>query len=220
MYPYHGSIFYDVANGYDVYYDPTYQSPLDHHELDRLMTDREEDYFNKAVDKAQKKSSKKQQQQEHYGVPFRREAERNPYPARSTRHNAVFDNETPMYVRPYLEDPIFLQPDDGEVSLLHPEVTHPKVMDHHQKHDLQGDADLENPDSDNEDDAEEPRWITDHRNTLKRTANLTSQQAANPNGFRHTGEKCNHNFECVSGKCLSWLNKAPVCMPDIAGQKH
>lgn len=32
-------------------------------------------------------------------------------------------NETPMYVRPYLEDPIFLQPDDAEVSLLHPGLT-------------------------------------------------------------------------------------------------
>ena len=31
-------------------------------------------------------------------------------------------NETPMYVRPYLEDPIFLQPDDGEVALLHPKL--------------------------------------------------------------------------------------------------
>ena len=24
-----------------------------------------------------------------------------------------------MYVRPYLEDPVFLQPDDGEIELLH-----------------------------------------------------------------------------------------------------
>ena len=30
-------------------------------------------------------------------------------------------NETPMYVRPYLEDPIFLQPDDSEVAMLHPD---------------------------------------------------------------------------------------------------
>lgn len=120
-----------------------------------------------------------------------------------------------MYVRPYLEDPIFLQPDDGEVSLLHPELTHPKIMDHkeHQEHDLIGDPDLENPEHSNDGYFEEPAWIRDHRNTLKRTANMTSKEAANPNGFRHTGEKCNHNFECISGKCLSWLNKAPVCMP-------
>ena len=119
-----------------------------------------------------------------------------------------------MYVRPYLEDPVFLQPDDGEVSLLHPELSHPKVMDHEGKshHDLIGDPDLENPDSGDEL-ADEPKWITEHRNTLKRTANLTSREASNPNGFRHTGEKCSHNFECISGKCLSWLNKAPVCMP-------
>ena len=62
-------------------------------------------------------------------MPFRREADRSPYDPRSTRRNAVFDNETPMYVRPYLEDPIFLQPDDGEVSLLHPDLTHPAVHD-------------------------------------------------------------------------------------------
>ena len=75
-----------------------------------------------------------------------------------------------MYVRPYLEDPIFLQPDDGEVSLLHPELTHPKVTAAKGQHDLQGDPDLENPGSN----SEEPRWITDHRNTLERTANMTS----------------------------------------------
>jgi len=128
----------------------------------------------------------------------------------------MLGNETPMYVRPYLEDPIFLQPDDGEVSLLNPELTHPKVMEHAEEkyHDLQGDPDLENPEDGHANSSmEEPAWITDHRNTLKRTANMTSKEANNPNGFRHTGEKCNHNFECISGKCLSWLNKAPVCMP-------
>ena len=25
-----------------------------------------------------------------------------------------------MYVRPYLEDPVFLQPDDSEIALIHP----------------------------------------------------------------------------------------------------
>lgn len=34
-------------------------------------------------------------------------------PTASTLH---YNNETPMYVRPYLEDPIFLQPDDDEVA--------------------------------------------------------------------------------------------------------
>ena len=83
-------------------------------------------------------------------MPFRREADESPYPPRSSRHNSIFGNETPMYVRPYLEDPLFLQPDDGEVSLLHPELTHPKVMEHGQEHefhhDLLSDPDLENPD--------------------------------------------------------------------------
>lgn len=85
-----------------------------------------------------------------------------------------------MYVRPYLEDPIFLQPDDGEVSLLHPDLAHPTEhhAGHDQHHDLQGDPSLENADSDNEEEngsyREEPAWIRDHRNTLKRTANMTS----------------------------------------------
>ena len=83
------------------------------------------------------------------------------------------------------------------------------------KHDLPGDPDLENPDKYDEQDAhdEEPAWISEHRNILERTAQLTSNEAANPNGFRHTGEHCSHNFECISGKCMSWLNKAPTCMP-------
>jgi len=46
VYPYEASIFYDVANGYDIYYDPTYSSPYEQHEIDQLMTDREEEYFN------------------------------------------------------------------------------------------------------------------------------------------------------------------------------
>ena len=153
-------------------------------------------------------------------MPFRREKDESPFPPRSSRHNSILNNETPMYVRPYLEDPIFLQPDDGEVSLLHPELANPKAAKKEHdgyQHDLQGDPDLENPDAGNEDAAknsgDEPRWITEQRNTLKRTSNLILREAANPNGFRHTGEKCNHNFECISGKCLSWLNKAPVCMP-------
>ena len=63
-------------------------------------------------------------------------------PAAATKTPAV--NETPMYVRPYLEDPIFLQPDDDEVSLLHPDLAH--ADDHHdydESHDLVGDPDLE-----------------------------------------------------------------------------
>jgi len=37
-----------------------------------------------------------------------------------------------MYVRPYLEDPIFLQPDDGEVSLLHPGLIDQHKKAHHE----------------------------------------------------------------------------------------
>ena len=136
--------------------------------------------------------------------------------------DAATTNETPMYVRPYLEDPIFLQPDDGEVELLHPKIA---AEEHHKthiekekelitQHDLPGDPDLENP-SEHSPDArhEEPAWIEEHRNTLARTAAMTANKAVNPNGFRKANEKCNHNFECISGKCMSWLGKTPVCMP-------
>ena len=45
-------------------------------------------------------------------------------------------NETPMYVRPFLEDPIFLQPDDGEVALLHPKAAHEGEKHHEVEHDI------------------------------------------------------------------------------------
>ena len=52
------------------------------------------------------------------------------------------ENETPMYVRPYLEDPVFLQPDDDEIELLHPKKKdegkkkEQKPAAKHYKHDL------------------------------------------------------------------------------------
>ena len=72
-------------------------------------------------------------------------------------HHEAASNETPMYVRPYLEDPVFLQPDDGEVELLHPKIASEEdakhtaaaadeKAEHHLLHDLPGDPDLENPD--------------------------------------------------------------------------
>jgi len=33
--------------------------------------------------------------------------------------NSKHGNETPMYVRPYLEDPVWLQPDDDEMEMLY-----------------------------------------------------------------------------------------------------
>ena len=124
-----------------------------------------------------------------------------------------------MYVRPYLEDPLFLQPDDGEVSLLHPDLAKasskaeaPRVS----HHDLITDPDLEY-DGQNKIDSnmlpKVPGWIVNFRHNLMRTKKLTSNEAQNPSGFRYAGEKCNHNYECISGKCLGWLHKAPICMP-------
>lgn len=33
------------------------------------------------------------------------------------------------------------------------------------------------------------------------------------NGFRKDREACNHNFECISGKCVSFMGKHSICMP-------
>ena len=67
-----------------------------------------------------------------------------------------------MYVRPYLEDPIWLQPDDDEMEMLYDQELEkqakadekdktlppkpPTHWEHHFHHDLPGDPDLENPD--------------------------------------------------------------------------
>ena len=206
VYPYEGEIHYDASKGYGSYYDPYYDE-LSHFESHYDH----EDYANKAATPAAKKKLSKAKK-EHKGVPLRRKADRSPYVPRASRKNGVTDNETPMYVRPYLEDPIFLQPDDEETEMLHPDY----AEEHHtatgkQHHDLPGDPDLENPDSDDEE--HEPQWIAEHRNTLARTAAMTSNEGSNPNGFLKQGASCNHNFECISGKCLSFLNKAPACMP-------
>ena len=65
-----------------------------------------------------------------------------------------------MYVRPYLEDPVWLQPDDDEIEMLYDAAlvkqetsTGEKLLPPRQKykyhytHDLPGDPDLENPES-------------------------------------------------------------------------
>ena len=55
-------------------------------------------------------------------------------------------------------------------------------------HDLEGFRDLENPGKDETPPQdEEPTWITEHRNILKKTADLTNNSknaTENPNGFR------------------------------------
>ena len=166
VYPYEASIFYDVANGYDIYYDPLYESPFDTEVYDEKYLDSSPHHY--------------YTQEEDSAVPYARRD--HGYAPRSHRRNDM-ENETPMYVRPYLEDPIFLQPDDYEVEMLHhsDESTKHSTSDHHVEF------------SDEEEDHEE----TTH----------------GENGFRHTGDKCLHDFECISGKCMSWLDKAPVCMP-------
>jgi len=78
-------------------------------------------------------------------VPLRRPADRSPYTPRAQRRNSAI-NETPMYVRPFLEDPIFLQPDDGELSQIHHMAPTPhdeSIMHHSVVHDIQGDPSLE-----------------------------------------------------------------------------
>ena len=126
-------------------------------------------------------------------------------------------NETPMYVRPYVEDPVWLQPDDDEMELLYDqelakqaksdEKTLPAKpashWEHHYLHDLPGDPDLENPDFRDTEQYDDP--------DLSMTT-IPGNDAVN-GGFRHQGEDCNHNFECISGKCVSFMGKHPICMP-------
>lgn len=60
-----------------------------------------------------------------------------------------------MYVRPYIEDPIWLQPDDEEMSMLHHLQKGSDHKDRHYEHDLPGDPDLENPDDEELEDYED-----------------------------------------------------------------
>jgi|Transcript_13071 hypothetical protein len=123
-----------------------------------------------------------------------------------------------MYVRPYLEDPVWLQPDDDEMEMLYDaelakqakqakedEKTLPakpaSLYEHHFYHDLPGDPDLENPDDEEVEEYEDSdEEIVEHAN-------------GSPNGFRKTGEDCLHNFECISGKCVAFMSKHAICMP-------
>lgn len=148
-------------------------------------------------------------------VPLTRSYHPTEYTPRQHR-NEMLDNETPMYVRPYLEDPVFLQPDDDELAMLHHfeahhvDADHKPVEEHHQLHDLPGDPDLEIPSEGEVEEYEEvPSFIAPHANLFREREKVHK----NPNGFLKQGEKCNHNFECLSGKCVSFLDKAPACMP-------
>ena len=123
-----------------------------------------------------------------------------------------------MYVRPYLEDPVWLQPDDGEMEMIYDaelakqekakdeEKTLPPKppthWEHHYHHDLPGDPDLENPDEAVEYDDPDMDIDTFHSN-----------EVSDENGFRKTGEACLHNFECISGKCVAFMSRHAVCMP-------
>ena len=297
MYPYEASIYYDVANGYDIVYDPFYTSPYDDLDNYEDVVSRHQHFerFNQVVQPSKKQvPTKKATASSQYGVPYRRSYDPSPYKPRSagfrrndlnqnetpmyvrphledpifleptdedhhedfdheyedmdhlqqvghnTHHDRHYEsehemshhsvgNETPMYVRPFLEDPVFLQPDDDEIELLHPHYaqrtqkkegghsvmdSEHQIVEHAALHDLPGDPDLENPDELEEPEYEEvPEWISEHHLILETAANRLPARSFNPNGFRHDGEKCMHNFECISNKCVSWLNKAPVCMP-------
>ena len=83
-----------------------------------------------------------------------------------------------MYVRPYLEDPIFLQPDDGEVSLLHPDLSKAvseKTKPYVSHHDLITDPDLAANGIGSENLVQEPAWVVNFRKNLMRTKKLTSK---------------------------------------------
>lgn len=99
VYPYEASIYYDARNGYDIYYDPHYEASFNTDKYDNLYEHADvHGYPHTSYNAAEKKS---------YGAPMRRSAKRSPFEPRQ-RRNDMLVNETPMYVRPYLEDPIFL----------------------------------------------------------------------------------------------------------------
>ena len=99
VYPYEASIYYDARNGYDIYYDPHYEASFNTDKYDHLYEHADvHGYPHTSYNAAEKKS---------YGAPMRRSAKRSPFEPRQ-RRNDMLVNETPMYVRPYLEDPIFL----------------------------------------------------------------------------------------------------------------
>ena len=115
VYPIKNEIYADVAKGFDLVYDPDYNSPLETEDslLGRNFLILEADgYFNS-----------------HESM-------------NNMQRNNSMENETPMYVRPYLEDPVFLQPDDDEIELLHPQKKdegkkkEQKPAAKHFKHDL------------------------------------------------------------------------------------
>ena len=84
------------------------------------------------------------------------------------------------------------------MALLHPsDITAKKHHAYH--HDLPGDPDLENPED--RDDEESYEDLDDY---------VVHEEA---NGFRKDREACNHNFECISGKCVSFMGRHSICMP-------
>ena len=206
LYPYTASIHYD---GQDFFSTPHYDG---YDELAHFAYDNES--IMNAKSKGTKKGSKKSSHQPHEGAPFTRKEHSGEYKPRSSRHNGIdyMINETPMYVRPYLEDPIFLQPDDGEVALLHPKLAQAdKSTKKAAQHDLQGDPTLEDP---NQNLKQEHKNLLEHfQSNLAYTNGIHSNGLQNPNGYKHQGERCTQGYECISGNCMSWLNKAPVCMP-------
>ena len=44
VYPYKASIYYDIANGYDIVYDPDYESPFDTTHYDKMFLEQEDGF--------------------------------------------------------------------------------------------------------------------------------------------------------------------------------
>ena len=104
VYPHEASIYYDARNNYDIYYDPYYEDEYDDDHYDDMYLDDDAEHYYSEVFPEEHLTYGHSYEDE----PFVREEHRRP----RQRRNQIMENETPMYVRPYLEDPLFLQPDD------------------------------------------------------------------------------------------------------------
>ena len=194
MYPNEAHIFMDVKNGYDIYYDPHYEPAHDYSHYDRMYLGEhyahdyranetpmyvrpyledpiwlEPDDDEIALLHNKKTSSKHKDHHYFHDLPGDPDLENPDDEEHDDYDDYIIDahhrrNETPMYVRPYLEDPVWLQPDDDEMQQLHPskaaKATHGRSH-HHLMHDLHGDPDLENPDDEEDLDEDDSEIETD-----------------------------------------------------------
>lgn len=254
LYPHKGSILWDVGKGYDIYYDPQYESIYDlphdrytaEHRHFRTAYDLEHELRDRRAEAAPARKAKKSRQRSNAAAFNETPMYVRPYledpvflePDEVPDHHATqlfYDgymntiNETPMYVRPYVEDPIFLQPDDDDFEVQIPQAHFDIIEKRLKAQDEAAKAKLEaekaaaaKAEAASKAEAEPAAKATPSKGlkpasvkpVIVKPHHMEMQHAANaPNGYLHSGESCTHNWQCLSGKCISWLHKEPTCMP-------